>query len=187
MRRALSIAINEYGGQYQLGACLEDSRLWTALFRDMGFEVTTLHDRQATRASVTVAIETLLRSARPGDVLALHYSGHGTRFPDLDGDEEEDGKDDALVPIDGLSDNGYLIDDDIRLLFDGLNPQVDFTFFADCCHSGTISRFTVGSKEVPRRARHASSEPTPEMVATYTRARGGCGRRGPWPTAARRR
>lgn len=177
-RRALTIAINSYGGGNDLAGCIEDSRLWAGLFSDLGFETESLHDERATRAGMAGRIEAMIRSAQPGDVLALHYSGHGTRFDDLDGDETDDGKDDALVPVDGIAGGEYLIDDDIRLLLDTLHPGVDFTFFADCCHSGTISRFSIGTPVDPGyRTRFIRA--TPEMVAAYTAAR----RRAPAPRA----
>eukprot|EP00923_Selenidium_pygospionis_P000172 GHVN01000304.1.p1 GENE.GHVN01000304.1~~GHVN01000304.1.p1 ORF type:complete len:103 (+),score=20.99 GHVN01000304.1:387-695(+) len=51
----------------------------------------------------------LVADAKAGDSLFFHYSGHGTRVPDLDGDEE-DGFDEALVPLD-FKKSEMLIDD----------------------------------------------------------------------------
>ncbi|WP_347265658.1 caspase family protein [Paracoccus sp. (in: a-proteobacteria)] len=175
MRRALSIGIDAYEGGNALAGCVADSQLWAGVFAGLGFEVATLHDGQATRAGIMAALEAMILAARPGDVLALHYSGHGTQFPDLDGDEVGDDQDEAFVPIDGLSHGEYLIDDDVRMLFGQLDPQVDFTFLADCCHSGTISRLSIGSGAAPRyRERYIRA--TPEMVAAHRQMRQGLGR-----------
>jgi hypothetical protein len=67
------------------------------------------------------------------DVVWIHYSGHGTSIPG----NERDGRDECLVPSDGLliPDN-YLAD-----LFRFFNPRTRVVFVADCCHSGTIADF----------------------------------------------
>src|SRR5262249_1811985 len=76
--------------------------------------------------------------ARPGDVLAFHYSGHGTTLEDDDGDER-DGQDEAMVPVD-FGDGRFIRDDDLREIFTQLAEGVSLTCFMDCCHSGTITR-----------------------------------------------
>jgi hypothetical protein len=80
----------------------------------------------------------LIGGAQPGDVLVFQYAGHGTQVPDTDQDEE-DGTDEALVPKD-FEDGAFLIDDDLRQVFDKLAAGVSLTCFIDCCHSGTITR-----------------------------------------------
>lgn len=67
----------------------------------------------------------------------LHYSGHGTRVKDTSGDEE-DGYDEAMVPIDYAS-SGMILDDDLYGSFiKSLPSDVTLLVVADCCHSGTI-------------------------------------------------
>lgn len=177
-RLALSIGIDDYQGYGDLDGCVRDSELWTSALTRLGFEVRTLRNRDATRAGIHRAVGDLVAGARAGDVVALHYSGHGTQLPDLDGDEsDDDGQDEALVPHDGPSDGEYFIDDDIRELLSRLDAEADFTFFADCCHSGTISRFSIGASSLGRvKTRYLRA--TPEMVERYRRARAR-GSRGP--------
>lgn len=59
----------------------------------------------------------MMVSSTAGDVLVFQFAGHGTQLPDLEGDENDD-KDEAMVPYDYAS-GAYLIDDDICELFRG--------------------------------------------------------------------
>ena len=44
------------------------------------------------------AFEWVVRESEPGDTVWIHYSGHGGRVRDQDGDEE-DGYDETLIPV----------------------------------------------------------------------------------------
>ena len=72
----------------------------------------------------------------PGDILVLHYSGHGGNIIDRNRDEA-DGRDETLIPLD-FQTAGEITDD---WLFENLISKVpkDVTLwcFLDCCHSGT--------------------------------------------------
>ena len=68
--------------------------------------------RMPTKKNISAAIHWLVKDARSGDHLFLHYSGHGTQVKDEDGDEA-DGKDEALVPCDYQT-AGFIVDDDLR-------------------------------------------------------------------------
>ncbi|MFT3799630.1 MAG: caspase family protein [Burkholderiaceae bacterium] len=146
-RRALCIGIDAYPAPNTLSGCVRDTELWRDALEKIGFAVNVLPNERATRQAILEAAGDLIRSARAGDVLVLHYSGHGTRVPDLDGDER-DGFDEALVPFD-FHVGAFLIDDDLRTLFDTLPAGVNLTCFIDCCHSGSITRmlgFNAGSQ-----------------------------------------
>ena len=66
------------------------------------------------------------------------YSGHGTKIRDDDRNEEEDGYDEALVPLDYQS-KGMVRDDDLyEILIADLADGVHMVSLMDCCHSGTI-------------------------------------------------
>ena len=79
-----------------------------------------------------------LKSRRQGDVLVLHYSGHGANVPDANGDEA-DGRDEILCPHD-LDWKDPLTDDWLRSTFNRLKKGVSLTVIMDCCHSGTNTR-----------------------------------------------
>ncbi len=141
-RRALSVGIDAYPGPNALNGCVNDTREWSNMLLAAGFETPrTLINEQATHSAIVTAMRELVVTAKRGDTLVFHYSGHGTEVPDLDGDEGVDGNrnDQAFVPVD-FEDGAFLIDDDIRDLFDVLPAGVSLTVFIDCCHSGTITR-----------------------------------------------
>jgi hypothetical protein len=90
-----------------------------------------------TRANITQEFQWLSQGAQPGDILFLHYSGHGTQTRDLDGDEA-DGYDEALVPLDHQS-AGVITDDEVFDRVCARLPQrCRLTAVMDCCHSGTV-------------------------------------------------
>ena len=83
--------------------------------------------------------EGLIKGGKSGDVLLLHYSGHGSSVPDDDNDEENDNRDEILCPTD-LDWYDPFRDDWLRNVFDGLKAGVSLTFVSDSCHSGTVTR-----------------------------------------------
>eukprot|EP00241_Pyramimonas_parkeae_P008182 CAMPEP_0114261146 /NCGR_PEP_ID=MMETSP0058-20121206/20943_1 /TAXON_ID=36894 /ORGANISM="Pyramimonas parkeae, CCMP726" /LENGTH=168 /DNA_ID=CAMNT_0001376585 /DNA_START=44 /DNA_END=550 /DNA_ORIENTATION=- len=90
-----------------------------------------------TRAAMVEALEWLATDARNGDSLFLHFSGHGGRIRDDDGDEE-DGYDETLYPSD-FKTAGQLRDDFIyRKLVLKLPKGCQLLSIMDCCHSGTV-------------------------------------------------
>eukprot|EP00756_Hemistasia_phaeocysticola_P003341 Hpha_TRINITY_DN12200_c0_g1::TRINITY_DN12200_c0_g1_i1::g.16975::m.16975 len=92
---------------------------------------------QPTRANIMDSLQWLVDGAQPGDVLFLHYSGHGSQVRDRTGDEE-DGKDETLCPTD-YSSAGMITDDEIyQIIVAPLPPGVRLIALMDCCHSGTI-------------------------------------------------
>jgi hypothetical protein len=114
-----------------------------------------------TKQNILNAFERITQYSQPGDVVFLHYSGHGSRVPDQDGDEEDGyGKskqafsghrlslawtltmpllaDETLVPVD-FQRAGQIRDDDIlKTLVKPLKAGVTMTCLMDCCHSGTV-------------------------------------------------
>jgi hypothetical protein len=137
-RRALCVGIDDYPEPNKLTGCVRDTTLWQEVLSAANFEVKLLPNQSATRANIVAELSSLVTSSKAGDVLVFHYSGHGTQVPDTDGDEE-DGQDEALVPID-FEVGAFLVDDDIRAILNLLPQRVNMTIFVDCCHSGTITR-----------------------------------------------
>jgi hypothetical protein len=170
-RRAICVGIDDYDPPNRLAGCVNDSNAWAAWLRALGFETSTLQNRAATWDAMRDALRGLISGSKPGDVLVFQYAGHGTQVTDLDGDENG-GKDSALCPID-FPLGGFLIDDDVRKIFENIPDGVNVTCFFDCCHSGTITRMLA-----PRDMRPAGSDvrtrglfATPEMLIAHKQFR----------------
>lgn len=90
-----------------------------------------------TRANILWAIKSLVRNSISGDVAYIHFSGHGGKVRDLNGDEE-DGYDETLVPLD-YAEAGQITDDTLYTSLVGpMRRGVTVTAVMDCCHSGTV-------------------------------------------------
>lgn len=136
--KALCIGIDDYP-ERPLTGCVSDARTWGAALSQLGARVSYLFNDDASCDGMKAAIRALVESGTPGDRLVLQYSGHGTQLPHRV-DTEEDGFNEALVPIDYQS-GALLVDDELAGILAGLSPGVTMTLFMDCCHSGTNSRF----------------------------------------------
>ena len=67
-----------------------DISLLESKLKAQGFSVSHLIDSNATKRNIKTALSNLVSSATKGDVIYLHFSGHGQLFTDLNGDETED-------------------------------------------------------------------------------------------------
>jgi hypothetical protein len=142
-RKALLIGINRYRiPGADLRGCINDVKnMQAVLTQYYGFaskDITLLTDHAATTKAMQAGIQGLITGSRRGDVLLLHYSGHGANVPDADGDEA-DRRDEILCPAD-LDWKKPLRDDWLRKAFDRLRPGVSLTVIMDCCHAGTNTR-----------------------------------------------
>lgn len=143
-KRALLIGINEYRiAGANLRGCVNDVvNIERALTKYYGFPapaIKKLIDAQATKKKIEAGIKALLKGSKAGDVLFLHYSGHGANAPDLNSDEP-DRRDEILCPTD-LDWKDPLTDDWLRSTIDEMLPaKVNLTIVMDCCHSGSNTR-----------------------------------------------
>ena len=142
-KRALIVGINEFETVSPLRGCVNDTQtIRDVLKRHYGFEdVKILTDAEATAAAIRSHLSDWLLTEYAGDgsdVRLFHFSSHGTQVPDQ-GDDEWECQDEAIVTYDHDWDNPFR-DDDLREIFDPVPENVNFTFIADCCHSGSIQR-----------------------------------------------
>lgn len=144
-RRAVLIGINYVGMQGELSGCHNDVMNIKEYIMDVwGFteeNITVLLDdgkhANPTRANILKAYTDLVNASEDGDAAFCHYSGHGGKLRDQDGDEA-DGFDETLVPLDYAS-TGQIRDDDIYSTLVGpMKSGVTLTCIMDCCHSGTV-------------------------------------------------
>lgn len=115
-----------------------------------------------TKANILRAMQWLVQDAQPNDSLFIHFSGHGGRTPDLDGDED-DGYDDVIYPLDYRT-VGHIVDDDMHaIMVRPLRPGVRLTAIFDSCHSGTALDLpyiysTQGVLKEPNLAKEAAQD-----------------------------
>jgi hypothetical protein len=155
-KRALLIGINKYkfSSINQLQGCVNDVELMSRILQDKfdfpTSHITILKDEEATRENILAAMNGLVNSTGEGDIVVIHYSGHGSQITDREGDEK-DGLDETIVPHDsGRSPNPNkdITDDEIYLCLLRLSEKTPhITLIFDCCHSGTISRDPFGAEE----------------------------------------
>lgn len=163
-RRAILIGINYKGQQGQLSGCHNDaSNIGEFLERVHGFSRSNMlilmddgKNHSPTKDNIIGAFKRIAEYSKAGDVVFLHYSGHGSRVRDQDGDED-DGYDETLVPVD-FQRSGQIRDDDIfKILVQPLRAGVTMTCLMDCCHSGTVLdlpyRFTADGDVMQRNDR----------------------------------
>ena len=154
-KRALIIAIGDYPAEsgYSDLSSAADVPLVRGALNYQGFaeaDIRVLADADATHDGITRAIrEHLIDAAEPGDVLFLHYSGHGHRITDDDGGEL-DGYDEVLVPWDARTapdpaeGDHHLRDDELGALVMELRraagPEGNVIVSLDACNSGSATR-----------------------------------------------
>eukprot|EP00979_Chaetoceros_neogracilis_P015297 scaffold5659_cov256-Chaetoceros_neogracile.AAC.4 len=145
VKRAVLIGINYVGQQGELAGCINDVLNMKEYLMDVhGFEesnMTILLDdgvhSDPTKENILNAYRKLVNDSQPGDCVYCHYSGHGGKLKD-DGNDEADGYDETLVPLD-YARNGQIRDDDLlKTLVIPMQKGVFVTSIMDCCHSGTV-------------------------------------------------
>jgi hypothetical protein len=108
-----------------------------------GSEPSEPRSKWPTFANIVAAFKRITGWANPGDVVYLHYSGHGGRaqtiYPELKG---EAGIDEALVPMDIDGGAGqFLRDVQIAFLLKRMvEKNLIVTIVLDCCHAGSGTR-----------------------------------------------
>lgn len=114
-------------------------------------EIRTLMNEQATKTRIVTAFNSLTNRCRVGDVVYIHFSGHGQQVTDVNGDEKSDSLDESWIPYDaylsyGEKDRGekHLIDDELNVLLTAIKNKIGnqgkMLVVVDACHSGDSSR-----------------------------------------------
>jgi hypothetical protein len=154
-KKALLVGINDYKQINDLSGCINDvTNVRDILLKYFGFtvpEIRVLVDNRATKANILSRLKWLLAGAKKEDTLVFHYSGHGTRLRDRDGDELKDHMDEAICPWDTSFDGGLILDDDLYNIFQGLPKGVALEVILDSCHSGTGTREIMAMKDMKIR------------------------------------
>lgn len=144
-KRAVLVGINYVGSCAELSGCHNDVHNMVKYIKDVhGFEdeniVLLLDDGEninPTKDNIEAAWVKLVSETEEGDAVFVHYSGHGSRLEDDNGDEE-DGFDECLVPVD-YETGEFIRDDNIfKTLVGPLPAGCTMTAVMDSCHSGTV-------------------------------------------------
>jgi hypothetical protein len=152
---ALVVAVAKYpkeGGWSQISSD-KDVPLITNALKSQGFtDISLLMDADATKEGIIAAIEELTSKASKGDIVVFHFSGHGQQIQDDNGDEKDDGYDEAIVPYNAqvryqpgvYEGENHLRDDELDILFNKLREKLgkdgNLLVILDACHSGTATR-----------------------------------------------
>lgn len=124
-KKAVLIGCNYPGTKAELRGCINDvKRMRQCLVDRYGFDdenITVLIDTddsydKPTGKNIRAALSSLISSAESGDLLFVHYSGHGTRLPAETGEDDDTGFDECIVPCDMNLITGE-VDHTIRLWF----------------------------------------------------------------------
>lgn len=139
----LSVGINYRNTPNELYGCINDANnIKTFLAQRYGFTNSILltddTNKKPTKQNIINELTNLLVNSISGDSLFFFYSGHGTITTDLNRDEI-DGQDEVIVPIDAVSIQTCIIDDQLNsIIKTNLKPGVKLFAMFDCCFSGTI-------------------------------------------------
>ena len=155
-KRAFLVGISHYdtaltGYQWNNINGVEDINLLSPILKKQGFQTTSFLDEQATYDNITRQLSAFIKATKKGDIVYLHFSTHGQPVEDLNGDED-DGWDEAIVPIDAYKmykkgnyeGKKHLLDDQLNEYVKQLRKKIGTKGFLyvviDACHAGTSSR-----------------------------------------------
>ena len=122
-----------------------------AILKNAGFKsVTTLVNRKATKVGIVGAFKRMIESCKQGDVVYIHYSGHGQQMTDVHNDEK-DGLDECWIPYDAYRKASatyhgekHLTDDELNVYLNAIRNKIGakgkLLVVIDACHSGDGTR-----------------------------------------------
>ena len=129
----------------------KDVPLVQGMLKNAGFKsVTTLVNRQATKTGIIGAFRKMAASCKQGDVVYIHYSGHGQQMTDVHNDEK-DGLDECWIPYDAYRKASatyhgekHLTDDELNVYLNAIRHKIGakgkLLVVIDACHSGDGTR-----------------------------------------------
>ena len=129
----------------------KDVPIVQGMLKSAGFKsVTTLVNQQATKAGIIGAFKWMAASCKQGDVVYIHYSGHGQQMTDVHNDET-DGLDECWIPYDAYRKacktyhgEKHLTDDELNVYLNAIRDKIGakgkLLVVIDACHSGDGTR-----------------------------------------------
>ena len=122
-----------------------------AMLKNAGFKsVMILENQQATKVGIVGAFKRMTASCKQGDVVYIHYSGHGQQMTDVHNDEK-DGLDECWIPYDAYRKASktyhgekHLTDDELNIYLNAIRHKIGakgkLLVVIDACHSGDGTR-----------------------------------------------
>ncbi|KAF9623392.1 hypothetical protein IFM89_001312 [Coptis chinensis] len=146
-KKAVICGISYKYSRHELKGCINDAKCMRYLlinrfkFPEASILMLTEEEtdpyRLPTKHNLRMALFWLVQGCQPGDSLVFHYSGHGSRQRNYNGDEL-DGYDETLCPLD-FETQGMIVDDEINTTIVKPLPRgVKLHAIIDACHSGTV-------------------------------------------------
>ncbi|MFZ0750040.1 MAG: caspase family protein, partial [Pyrinomonadaceae bacterium] len=197
-KRALLIGVNRYPNlpaHSQLQGCVNDVRIMKqTLETSFGFpesNVVVLVDEEATVKGIRNAMEELVADCRQDDIVAFHFSGHGSQM--IAAGDKPSGYDESIMPYDSGRMNPTfpkqvppcdIRDTEVQEWLSRLTQKTSHvTLIFDSCHSGSITRMQSDSEAEGTRLRWIAPDalpggqpvPKPAVSAITRDAQGGSG------------
>ena len=156
---ALLMGLNYRGSSAELSGCINDvintGKVLEEIYGYKSEEILYMTDDSEIKPTIKNILDQLAILAKRtiNEVINevwISYSGHGSYVADRNGDED-DGKDECLVPLD-YAQNGVILDDDLNYVLGLFNHDTRVIFIVDACHSETMLdlpyRYVSGNKNV---------------------------------------
>lgn len=150
-KRALLVGISQYGnntGWKDIHGANDVDLMKSVL---NGFSIRELKNANATYDNIIKELNYLTKKTKEGDIVYIHFSGHGQPFEDINGDEH-DGWDESFVPFDAhlyyeenvYSGNKHLTDDILNTYLIKIRKKIGehgiLYVTIDACHAGNSYR-----------------------------------------------
>ncbi|GAV71511.1 Peptidase_C14 domain-containing protein/zf-LSD1 domain-containing protein [Cephalotus follicularis] len=146
-KKAVICGISYRYSRHELKGCINDAKCMRYLlinkfqFPEASILMLTEEEtdpyRLPTKQNMRMALYWLVQGSQSGDSLLFHYSGHGSRQRNYNGDEV-DGFDETLCPLD-FETQGMIVDDEINAtIVRPLPLGAKLHAIIDACHSGTV-------------------------------------------------
>ena len=143
----LVIGIDDYQHiSPKLDGAVNDARdVADALRKNGAQEVRLLVNQEASRDAIMAAWGDLVSKAHKGDIIVLHYAGHGGQEPEHIKGSEPTGFDSTLLLADfalkGKDTYERIVDDEMGEMFKrAADAGAKLMVVVDACHSGTMTR-----------------------------------------------
>jgi hypothetical protein len=144
--RALVIGADHYASHKSLRGAVADARDLEQSLRKGGVrDLTVLIEEQASRRDTQAAMDRLVASAGPGDLVVISFAGHGSQSPERVKGSDPDGMDEVFV-LPAFDSRGpataeRILDKEINVWLKRIEQKGAHTLFlADTCHGGGLTR-----------------------------------------------